>query len=240
MIRYALIFLLFITLTGGAPLPKGTPVEVTYKGALRDIMHKGDLTAKADLVGFEGMEHLYALGALEGLKGEVLILAGKPYISTAQGEGLDISHSLSHKATLLVYSTVSHWIATLVPGRVSTYQQLEKYVESAARKQGLDTNKPFPFLLKGRVKSIDWHVIDWKEGDTEHSHEKHIRSGPHGTLEGQDVEILGFYSKHHHAIFTHHSTNMHLHFKTSDGRIAGHADDLLLGSEITLELPALK
>jgi acetolactate decarboxylase len=132
---------------------------------------------------------------------------------------------------------VNKWKTLDIPASVSSYEQLEFYIEEAAKREGINTTEPFPFLLEGVAKSFDWHVIDWKEGDSEHSHEKHIKSGPNGSLENQEVKILGFYSNSHHAIFTHHSTNMHLHVKTTDDKLSGHLDGLIPGQGMTLKLP---
>lgn len=202
-------------------------------------MHKGDLSAQADLMDFKDTKHLYALGAVESLKGEILFLDSKPFISSVQDQKLNISNSFEHKATLLVYASVDQWTSTTLPDQVSTYADLEKHIEQTAKDNGINTDEPFPFLLNGRLRSFDWHVIDWKDGDTEHSHEKHITSGLHGTMTDQDVEVLGFYSNSHHAIFTHHTTNMHLHVKTTDNSISGHLDGLTLGPGMTLQLPAI-
>lgn len=38
---------------------------VEYKGALKEIMYKGDLSSKADLLDYKSNEHLYGLGVLE-------------------------------------------------------------------------------------------------------------------------------------------------------------------------------
>ena len=84
---------------------------------------------------------------------------------------------------------------------------------------------------------MDWHVINWKDGDTEHSHEKHITSGLNGTIKNQEATLLGFYSNSHHAIFTHHTTNMHIHMKLNNSEIAGHVDELILGQNMILKLP---
>lgn len=80
-------------------------------------------------------------------------------------------------------------------------------------------------------------MIDWPEGDTIHTHEKHQESGLHGTITSEEVEILGFYSKHHHKQFTHHTTNMHLHVRTLNNNLAGHLDDVDLGEEMVLKIP---
>lgn len=212
--------------------------QVEHKGALKNIMHMGDLSAQADLLDFENTENLYAIGALENLKGEILILDGEPYISSVRDSKMILSNKLDHKAALLVYATVENWIEHEIPDSIVTYSELEKYVEHIAKTHGVNTDEPFPFMLSGKAKSIDWHIIDWKDGDTEHTHQKHIESGLHGTQTNQKVEILGFYSNSHHAIFTHHTTNMHLHVKTTDNQLAGHLDGLELGNGMTLMLPS--
>ncbi len=218
---------------------KSEGFKVEYKGALKNIMHKGDLSAKVNLQDLETLEHLYALGAVENLKGEILILDGKPFISSVQDQELATSNSFTYKATLIVYTSIEKWKSFEIPDSISTYKDLEDYVYKMAKDNKIDVEEPFPFLLSGVARSIDWHVIDWKLGDNEHTHEKHINSGMHGTLENQNVEILGFYSNSHHTIFTHHSTNMHLHVKTSDEKIAGHLDGFTLGPQMILQLPEI-
>ena len=218
----------------------GEKFKVEYKGALRDIMHKGDISAKADLKDLNRIANLYALGAVEDLKGEILIIDSKPYISSVNKSELSISNSLDHKATLLVYCSVNKWKTLPIPSSIESYSELEKFIAQAAQESNIDINSPFPFLINGTASSVDWHVIDWKEGDTEHSHEKHISSGLNGTLKNEEIEILGFYSNSHHAIFTHHTTNMHLHLKTKDNSLSGHVDAFSPGKQMTLMIPAVK
>lgn len=214
--------------------------KVEHKGALKNMMHKGDIAAKANLKDLENSEHVYALGALENLKGEIQIFDGHPYNTMVVDSVLAFDNSFNKKATLLVSASVHKWKSISIPAEVVTREQLESYIEEAARKNQLPTDEPFPFLLEGTAKSFDWHVINWKDGDTEHSHEKHINSGLHGTIKNRPVEMLGFYSNSHHAIFTHHTTNMHIHVKTADNKIAGHVDDVTLGAGMTLKLPDMK
>ena len=121
---------------------------------------------------------------------------------------ISFDKSFDKKATLLVYATVEKWNTLEIPNEIGTYEELENHIASIAKQNGINVNKPFPFMIEGTAKSIDWHVINWKDGDTEHSHEKHVNSGLHGTIENRDVELLGFYSDSHHAIFTHHTTSV--------------------------------
>jgi len=203
------------------------------------MMHKGDLSAKVTLDELKEMNHLFALGAVENLKGEVLILDGIPSVSYVKGNDssktMMLDDSFEKNACLLVLASVEEWESINIPNTVVTYEEFEGYVAETAAEKGIDIEKPFPFMIEGLAKSFDWHIIDWPENDTEHSHEKHIYSGLYGTLENQTVEMLGFYSNKHHAIFTHHSTNMHVHVKSD--KATGHADNFTLGENMILKLP---
>ena len=213
--------------------------KVEYKGALKNMMHKGDLSSKAHLKDYQNTLHLYALGAIENLKGEIQIFDSKSYNTSVVDNSLKFDPSFDKNACLLVYASVEAWETISIPNTIISYEQFEKYIAKTAKKHGIDIHQPFPFLVEGTAKSFDWHVINWKDGDTEHSHEKHITSGLHGTISNREVQMLGFYSNAHHTIFTHHTTNMHIHVKTNDDKIAGHVDHLELGNGMVLKLPKI-
>lgn len=239
--KHLIIILIFISsISCGTPQNDDYNFIVEYKGAIKNAMHKGDISAKADLSDFKETNHFYALGAIENLKGEIQIFDSKPFNTSVVDSNLTFDNSFSKKATLLVYASVNKWKTINIPDSVSTYEQIEKYIEQAAKENHINIDEPFPFLIEGIAKSFDWHVIDWIAGDTEHSHKKHKTSGLHGTINDRQAELLGFYSNAHHAIFTHYTTNMHIHVKTTDNKLAGHVDDLTLGKGMTLKLPQIK
>ncbi|WP_411767813.1 acetolactate decarboxylase [Winogradskyella sp. A3E31] len=213
---------------------KNTSVVVKHSGALRTIM-SGNIQHVISLDTLSE-KHLYALGAVDNLKGEIQIFDSKPSNSFVVDSRLQIKDSYSLKAPLLVYAQVEEWDSFQVENS-KTKSDLEEQIFEIATNSGINTEKPFPFLLEGTVASLDWHVINWKDGDTIHNHKKHKESGLNGTLANKKVQIIGFYSTKHKAVFTHHTTNMHMHFKTDDNVIAGHIDDLLLNQTITLKLP---
>jgi acetolactate decarboxylase len=200
---------------------------VTYYGSLRGLM-SNDLGDKISLDSLRNTENLYALGAISGLQGEILVIDSKLSLAAVEEESLILSNSWDTKACLLVMTTVENWTSQPRPKTVSTDVALENYLLRFYQ----DT--PLPFLIKGRVSSLKWHVIDWDQADHEHTHEKHKKSGLHGEVNNEDVTILGFYSDKHYGEFTHHSTNIHMHFITSDGTISGHVDDLVLSSSASL------
>ncbi len=222
------------------PVPEqSSPFQVEYAGALKNIMRKGDLAARIDLSDFQQVEHFYALGAMEDLKGEILILDSQPIISTVREGELVIRETFDHRAAMLVYATVGQWRSYGIPDSVGSFSQLEAHIEQVALEKGIPPDQPFPFLLEGRVQEMDWHVIDWVRGDTVHSHEKHKSSGPHGTLIDPEVNILGFFSKRHQGEFTHYSTYLHMHFVTKDRGLSGHVDALVPEPGLILKLPKI-
>ncbi len=234
----AFIFL-FLLLFGASACqlpPSGEPPEVYYRGALRDFMHRNDLSAKVDLDTLRSRNNLFALGALEALRGEVLIWNGQPLVSFVRDSQLIVDRSFDHRAALLVWAQVSHWEGFNVPESIREQADLEAFIAEQAKQQGLDAESAFPLRLRGRARRLQWHVIDWPADDDRHTHEKHRTSGPNGVLTDAEVEVLGFYSTAHTAIFTHHDTHAHFHFFNADTTLAGHVDALEPG-EMVLFLP---
>ena len=214
---------------------KNTSVMVNHSGALRTIM-SGNIQPVSSLDTLSEKKHLYALGAVGNLKGEIQIFDSKPSNSFVVDSSLQIKDSYNQKASLLVYAEVEEWDSFQIENS-KTKSDLEEQIFELATNSGINTEEPFPFLLEGTIASLDWHVINWKDGDTIHNHKKHKESGLNGTLANKTVQIIGFYSTKHKAVFTHHTTNMHMHFKTDDNAIAGHIDDLSLNQTVTLKLP---
>jgi acetolactate decarboxylase len=216
-----------------APAPT---YHVQHRGALSTIMHEGDLRAVIALDSLKHLPNLYALGAMENLKGEILIYDGEAIVASVQDNTVHVTRDFEHKAALLVYAQVARWREIKIPEGVQSMKALESFIAQSAKQRGLKQDAPFPFLLRGAI-NVDWHVVDWAEGDAVHTHAKHKASGLHGKLEQQPVEILGFYSEQHRGIFTHRDSNAHLHVKTVAGGLAAHVDGLKLNGEASLLLP---
>ncbi|NER16270.1 acetolactate decarboxylase [Spongiivirga citrea] len=214
---------------------KTLSTEVKHSGALRTIM-SGNIQPVISLDTLSKMKNLYALGAVDNLKGEIQIFDSQPSNSFVVDSSLQIKDSYNLKASLLVYAEIEAWDSFQIENS-KTKSDLEKQIFEIATNNGIDVEKPFPFLLEGTIASLDWHVINWNDDDTIHNHKKHKESGLNGTLQDREVQIVGFYSTKHQAVFTHHTTNMHMHFKTDDKDIAGHIDDLSLNQTIILKLP---
>lgn len=202
------------------------PVDVHHAGELRKIMHKGDLSAHISLSDLQNNENLYALGAIEGLDGEIVVWNSELFLSQERDSKVIISDNQDTSASLLVYAQVKKWKRIPVPASVHSTERLETFLVEQATEIGIDSSKPFPFQLKGSIQELDWHVIHWAPNQTKHSHQAHVESGAFGTLTDQDVEIIGFHSLSHKGVWTHHTRNVHMHFLNADKELSGHVDRL--------------
>ena len=97
-------------------------------------------------------------------------------------------------------------------------------------------HRPFPFRLQARPNRLEFHVLD-KRDDARHDAAAHERAKAHFTLAGEPVEVIGFFSADHRGVFTPRDANLHMHFRTSDGRASGHVDVLTLTAGARLLLP---
>lgn len=213
--------------------------EVKIQGVLREIMQEQKIGANADLKDFKNISDLYALGALEGLSGEILILDGEPFNGVANQGTLVFDKSFDQKATLLVSSQVEEWEMITIKENFNNLQELQAVILAQGKMAGINITEPFPFMIKGDFQRINWHVINAKEAEAQ-NHEAYKRAGLSGSEAYVDAQILGFYSAQHEGIFTHHGSYVHLHFLSSDESIMGHVDDLEQRGVFELFLPKKK
>ncbi len=213
-----------------------TPIEVSHYGVLREIMREQKLEANADLADLRDMPDLYALGALEGLAGEILILDGQPLNGLASKGELTFDRTFDRKATLLVSAQVPAWQELSLQFESVNLAELQTIVRDAATQLSIDTEKAFPFLIKGSFKQVDWHVINAAEAETQ-DHDAYKKAGLQGQSQDIKGELLGFYSEKHEGVFTHHGSYLHIHFVNADETEMGHVDELMIEGEVVLLFP---
>lgn len=214
-------------------------VEVRVAGEMRRVMRDGDLRATIDLRELAATPNLWALGPIEGLRGEITVLDGVPSIATIRDGGIEVAASFDVRAAFLVHAQVSSWQEVPIPADVVDDAQLERFVATAAAARGFAPDRPFPFAARVTVRAVAFHVVD-KTDAAPHSMEKHDAIKVRFTLEDAPVRLVGFHSDRHHGVFTHHGTNVHVHLVTEDGRRSGHLDSVRLAPGGTLLLPGRK
>ena len=208
---------------------------------MREVMHEG-MTGPRVALGSQAGRHAVALGALEGLDGEITIMNGDVWISRVRDGDVVTSGPAvpsEPQATLLVVSHVPTW-RTIAFDAPAGGAELEAAINRAAMEQGIDTSMPFPFIIDGVATSLDMHVIN---GFCPHgSGEVTVGREPLRIMlaEPTPVSIIGFYAEGAQGILTHHGTSIHAHalLDAPEGRMTGHIDSVEVADHAVLRLPA--
>ncbi|MEL6720632.1 MAG: acetolactate decarboxylase [Bacteroidota bacterium] len=204
-------------------------------GAMRNVMHKGELDGIISLDSIGTKKGLYGIGPLEQLRGELLLFDGQSFVSTVnEDSSMAVTQSFDAKAPFFVYAHQNEWREQSVTQNVANIKELEEIIIQAAEKQ----SHPFVFKLSGQIEQAQIHVQNLAPG-TKVSSPAEAHSGQvNYTLGIEQVDIVGFYSTIHQGVFTHHDSYMHLHLITKDRKSMGHLDDLVFyKNKVTLHLP---
>ena len=233
MNRY--IFLIFIIALSSCKKTKPA-FEVENYGVLREIMMENKLDTYISLKDFEKTEHFYAIGALKQLTGEFIIIDSQPILSKASNGEVIIQRDHNEGAILAISAVVHEWIQVNFDTPIDDLASLQTSIKAMAKTQGLDTSKPFPFILEGNFSEVNWHIINAAEA-TAQNHEAYKKAGIEGHSVNENGRMLGFYSENHEGIFTHHGSYLHVHFVNDSITKMGHVDQLVLKEPMVLSLP---
>lgn len=215
----------------GASQKRSNTVQVI--GALKNVMQKGELQGRLHLDTIANRDGLYGLGPEAFLTGELLIYDGKSYVSRIQPDSsLVVSSSYEVSAPFFVYINVDDWEIHDVPSGVSSIKELEQHLE----KQVSEVEHAFAFKLSGIAKQAVFHVQNLPKGIEVSSPEETHQGQMNYELIDEEVEILGFFSKEHKGVFTHHDSYVHMHMITEDKTKMGHLVELEIGT-MQLYLP---
>jgi acetolactate decarboxylase len=217
----------------------GTGYQLWFIGAQRETIMNGKLAAALDLNTLADRAHLYGLGPLEQLRGEVTIADSRPALARVAPDGtVSVTRSFAAGAPFFVWAEVPRWITTTIPAEIRSYEDLERFVPRAAEAAGLDTEKPLPFLVIGREDLIEFHILN-RIGEPPHNMEEHKKIQIKFELAETEATIVGFHSTRHRGIFTPGDSNIHIHFQTPANDQSGHIQRLELGEGTILSLPTV-
>jgi len=208
-----------------------TPLTVEQFGAMREVMRGGQTEPRISLAEIVSQPHAVAVGALEGLGGEITIVDGDVWVSRVVDGDLQVTGPepiADDQATLLTLTHVAKWKSITIETAVEG-SELESLIEETAREQGVDTTKPFPFVIEGTMTDVRLHVIngycpiatDPATMDAEPWH--------WSSEESVGGMIVGFYAPDSAGVMTHHGTSIHAHgiFHDGDSLVVGHMDGFI-------------
>lgn len=194
---------------------------VKVVGAMRNVMRKGQLFGTIALDTIANKKHLYGLGPVEFLTGELLIVDGKAYQSTVVStKTMKVEEIFSVKAPFFVYANINTWQEQTLPDSVKSLVELEHYLEKLTE----NITQPFTFRIIGNIKTANIHIVNLPAGTKVNSPEDAHQGQTNYQIADKEVEIIGFFSKQHQAIFTHHDTFIHTHLITKDKSMMGHLE----------------
>ena len=233
--HYTILALLFIT-TVSCNSPE-TPQalvdshDIKIIGEMRQVMREGKLEGTIRLDTLKQREHLYGLGPLAFLKGEVMVIDGVSYISTvADDSSMVVDRSFDVEAPFFGYGNVTSWSEIPLPDSVRTLAEIELFLDATTK----DRKRPFFFRMVGAVANAMIHVVNLPDGSVVRSpDDAHVGQVDY-PINDTESELLGFFSTEHKAVFTHHDTYLHIHLITADRTMMGHVDALVLGDGVRL------
>lgn len=192
---------------------------VTVYGELRSIMRRGDLSPKVSLDTMKLDSTTVGIGVVAGLKGEILIVEGIPYVSFVKdGKVVSVQENKVHAAMLATsHSRDSRDLLTI---DFRSMADLEKLLEQYSK------GKPFAFIIDSEEADVDYHVIDWHEGEN-HTFSNHKQFAIKGRLEKEPVIIVGFFSDKPGTL-TPHTSKIHLHVYHPGNGLVAHVEEINL------------
>ena len=201
--------------------------KVKMVAAMKDVMWRGELGSKIDLDTISDREGLFGIGPLVGLRGELMIYDGKCFVSRADiDSSMIVDESFNVSAPFFVYSNINEWREVQIPEDVVSLKDLEQFIDSSYK----DRNEPFTFKLEGRAKQAKIHLQNLPEGAIVSSPTEAHQGQLDYELDDRDVKIIGFFSRNHQGVFTHHDSFIHLHLITYDLQMMGHLDAIGISS----------
>lgn len=225
--RFFKSLLFFILIDAVVIESAGQTSGIRISGAMRNVMMKGQLEATINLDTIKNKQHLYGLGPLEFLQGEILIKDGMAFKATVNADSsIRVEKEYNLRAPFFVYATIDHWQEYSLPDSVHTINQLDQYLNAISESKV----RPFAFKLVGKIDEATIHLVNLpKDTKVKSSADAH-RGKVSFKLKEEYVEMIGFFSTEHKGVFTHHDSNMHIHLITEDESKMGHLDSVDLNT----------
>ncbi len=209
-----------LLLTSFSTLAQNGPVVPT--GAMRNTMFNGQLAGliQLDSIAKPGT---YGIGPVDHLRGELMVWDGHSYRSSAKGDSaMVVEERPDSRAPFFVHQHVSNWTTIELPDSVVDMPSLDAFLTARFAALG----KPFAFTLQGKVSEVHAHIVDVTPGTVINGPDDAHRENKHYTLRDRDMDLIGFFSTKHKAVFTHHDTNIHVHAITAERNWMGHVEEL--------------
>ena len=207
--------------------------SIKVVGEMRDVMWKGDLKGKIATDSLNSKE-TYGLGPIEFLKGEIVVFDGQTFVSKVIDS---ISHQVtkipSVRAPFFVYSTNSELNVFEVTLENYSLKEIEEHIDSIYK----NYDQPLLIRIDGVFNKMKLHSVNLPEGKKVSSPDEAHQGLTQYDFKNISGSLIGFFSRNHKAVFTHHDSFFHAHFISDDLKVLGHIDETdFNSSKVTLNV----
>lgn len=210
------------------PAGKAETRQPRIIGAMRNVMWKNELFARIDFDTLQNRANLYALGPLENLTGEFAIIDGRAWVAQVVDGQPVVTEEFAIRAPFTGYVYEPEWRQTPLDRHIRTTTDLNHWFDQHVA----EDHPPFFFRIDASIERAVYHVMDLPEGTEVTSPDiAHKLGRKYFTCREQPAELLGFYSRRHKGVFTHHDSHTHIHLLSKDKMHMGHLDSLLLSEQ---------
>lgn len=218
------------------PAGEAEQIKPRIIGAMRNVMWKNELFARIDFDTLQNRENLFALGPLENLSGEFAIIDGRAWVARVMEGQPVITEDFNIRAPFAGFVYEADWKTMALTQEIRTISDLNQWFDQRIA----DDQPSFFFQIDASVDHAVYHIMDLPAGTEVTSPDvAHELGRKYFTCSNQSADLLGFYSREHQGVFTHHDSHTHIHLISKDKVHLGHLDSLLLSEEGNmLYLPA--
>jgi alpha-acetolactate decarboxylase len=236
-IVFPVVFLLFWAGLAGAK-DAAQSFSVKWYGSFRKIIQEKDLGGVAPLERALSGPHLYAVGMIRDADGEITVVDGDVSLNYGKdGIGNAVSEiKKGEEASLLITASVGKWRTIPVPENMSE-GELHAFVLEEARRAGINTREPFPFLIEGTIKKLVWSVLDGTDPElTKQTHQLFFRKLVGYRAETSAV-LIGFYPAEQQSELAWPGEFWHVHVLFRNEKTTGHVNAFSVEKGAVLSLP---
>jgi acetolactate decarboxylase len=218
------------TLTVGAQ----TNAVVHVLGEMRRMFMEHDIGAHVELAAITKIAHVYALGPVAGLQGEVTVLDGQVFVSTTAGGKPTVALDPKIMSVFLVYASVPAWESSELPANVRDEHGLAAFLENRMPK-----NTRCAFLVRATALAARYHIQNYRGRAEDLTHDAHESAKVFYEVTEIPVELLGFFTncEADGGSFVHLGQTTHIHLISADRKNMGHLESITLDFGARLFLP---
>ena len=198
--------------------------DFKHYGNFKHMMQSGETKGQVLLSELPTSAGVWGVGALAGLKGEIIQIDGKLLVSLGTDpKGALLPPKANDSAVLWASTKVTDWDSVKVPTDM-TQAQFETFVTQQATSRKLDLTQPFIFRVTGHYAHLIWHVVTGERSS--------------GDAPQKNGQLFGVYSGDKlEGMITHPGEKFHLHYIDNDLKVSGHVDQYTVKAGSVLLLP---